>query len=68
MIQQDFRDEEVQYALYQQRELHAFAERKSLWIEQANEDLLARADFKRLGKRFDGRGPTDFGVLMDLPA
>ncbi len=67
MTQAD-RDEEVQYALHQQRELHEFAQRKGLLVQQANEDLLNRAAFKRQDKRFDGRGPTNFGDLMDLPA
>lgn len=67
-MNQAARDEEVQHALHQQRELHAFAERKGLWVQQAHEDLLNRAAFKRQDKRFDGRGPTDFGALMELPA
>lgn len=65
---QELRDEEVQWALHQQREFREFAERKALWIEQANEDLLNRALFKADGRRFTGQGPSNFAPLMDLPS
>lgn len=67
-MNQAARDEEVQWSLHQQRELHEFAVRKGYYVQQANEDLLARADFKRLGKRFTGAGPTDYAPLMELPS